>query len=63
MLHQLRIRLAQDDIFTWAGPVLIAVNPRKQLRRCSSDGLSELQQLARAEQMPPHPYTIAHSHT
>ena len=61
ILHQLRIRLELDEPFTSIGPLLIAINPRRLVRRCSSDGLSDLQQLMSAEHLPPHPFTIAHS--
>ena len=33
ILHGLNLRYAEDQIYTHAGPVLIAINPFKQVRR------------------------------
>eukprot|EP00966_Prymnesium_polylepis_P073070 1697175-Prymnesium_polylepis.1 len=36
MLHVLRARYEKDSIFTWIGPVLLALNPYKAVDICSS---------------------------
>eukprot|EP00965_Chrysotila_dentata_P258138 6213116-Pleurochrysis_carterae.AAC.1 len=49
ILHTLRARYESDVIYTAIGPILIAINPFKQLRTCSEDAVAEM--AARAMQI------------
>ena len=53
MLHTLRMRYEEDNIYTAIGPVCIAMNPYKPVGCCMADYFSRLSQMP-IERMPPH---------
>ena len=58
ILHNLSIRFHQDKIYSFTGPILVAVNPWKRLPLYSSAVL--LNYLARSRsECPPHVFAIA----
>ena len=67
MLHTLRHRFEQDDIYTAIGPVLVAINPYQPVSTCSSENFARLKNVATAEGggtpskelTPPHIFKIA----
>ena len=58
MLHVLRARYEKEEIFTWIGPVLLALNPYKAVPICSSDSLQAMTKVT-ADELPPHIYTLS----
>ena len=61
VLQNLRLRYAEDEIFTAIGPILITINPYKSLEVCSAEHMSQLTKTADVEGLPPHIFKIAHS--
>jgi len=45
MLHNLRLRYAQDEIYTAIGPILISVNPYRKLDVCSAEAIGRLMEV------------------
>ena len=61
VLHNMRLRYEQQEIYTSIGPqILIAVNPFESLPLCGEDFLRELQG-RESDALPPHAYTTARS--
>ena len=60
MLHSLQMRFDIDKIYTFTGPILIAVNPFETLPLCGEDFVRELQGLS-SDALPAHAYTTARS--
>mgnify|MGYP002630367848 CR=1 FL=1 len=58
MLHVLRARYEKELIFTWIGPVLLAVNPYKPVELCTADTLKQLSQQS-SDELPPHVFSLA----
>ena len=63
ILHALTERFAHDEIYTWTGPILVAVNPWKQLPHLYSEEALRryLPDLATggAGSPRPHPFAVA----
>ncbi|GLC37064.1 hypothetical protein PLESTB_001395600 [Pleodorina starrii] len=61
ILYNLGHRYKLDHIYTWAGPVLIALNPCKALPLYTPEVASEYKQAARESvtTLPPHIYMVA----
>ncbi len=57
LLHTLRQRFAQDNIYTYISSILISVNPFKQLPIYSSAVMQQYR--SGHENLPPHVYAIA----
>ena len=62
LLHTLRLRYAEDLIYTAIGPVIIALNPYRPVDCCASDALEALakenmQDLER--ELPPHVFRVS----
>ena len=45
VLHNLRLRYQNDDIFTAIGPIIVSVNPYKQLDSCSAESLGHMKEV------------------
>nr|VDD21556.1 unnamed protein product [Brassica oleracea] len=56
VLYNLRVRYSQDVIYSKAGPVLIAVNPFKNVQICGNDIISAYQ---KKDVDAPHVYAVA----
>ena len=62
LLHNLRLRYNEDEIFTAIGDqCLVTVNPYKPLEMCQSEHLSALAHEPDVSALPPHLFKIAHS--
>ena len=69
ILFCLERRYAKGDIYTYTGPILIAINPFQRLPLYTSEtldsyynaGLLKAQGLESSEQLPPHVFAIADS--
>ena len=64
LLHTLRLRYKRDDIYTSAGPIMISINPYKQIQNGGESLYSDsvmLQYRAANEsnQLPPHLFGVA----
>jgi len=65
LLHTLRIRYRRDEIYTSAGPILISVNPYKQVVLPDGESLYSEEQMMlyrtrlEFEEKPPHLFQIA----
>ena len=60
VLHNLRLRFADGEIYTAIGPILVAVNPFEPVEQCSEAHLAELtESLAAADELPPHVFRVA----
>ena len=62
MLHTLRARFEQDDIYTAIGPVLVAINPYRPVPACSPETYAQLREAATATDraaLPPHVFKIS----
>ena len=62
MLHTLRARFEQDDIYTAIGPVLVAINPYRPVPACSPETFAQLREAATATDraaLPPHVFKIS----
>jgi myosin V len=65
LLHTLRVRYRRDDIYTAAGPILISINPYKDVLLTDEDSMySETQMMlyrskADLDQKPPHLFQTA----
>ena len=67
LLHCLEQRYSEGDIYTYTGPILIAVNPFKRLSIYGTDelsnyynsGLLKSQGIESAAALPPHVFAIA----
>jgi len=57
LLHNLRNRFAQDDIYTAVGSIMVSINPFKSLDVCTSDSIMRSYQSTST--MPPHLYQLA----
>jgi myosin heavy subunit len=58
ILHNLSVRFQQDKIYSFTGPILVAVNPWKRLQLYSSAVLLNYLGRSRSER-PPHIFAIA----
>ena len=45
VLHNLRLRYSNDDIFTAIGPIIVSVNPYKKLEMCSAEALGNMKEV------------------
>mmetsp|Transcript_31792 Transcript_31792/g.66569 ORF Transcript_31792/g.66569 Transcript_31792/m.66569 type:complete len:1417 (+) Transcript_31792:14-4264(+) len=61
VLHNLRLRYQNDEIFTAIGPIIISVNPYKKLDICSAEALGNMKEDPHPDALPPHVFKIAHS--
>ena len=61
LLHNLRLRYWEDDIFTYIGPILIAVNPYKAIPIFSPGYVDKYFNQGAADQLPPHVYELANN--
>jgi myosin heavy subunit len=61
ILHNLRLRFQQDDIYTYIGPIQIACNPYKALPWFTSAYVTKYHERNPAEQLPPHVYELANN--
>ncbi|KAI2509367.1 hypothetical protein MHU86_5000 [Fragilaria crotonensis] len=62
LLHALRLRYRRDDIYTNAGPILISINPYKNVMIGSESIYSEkrmMQYRSNKRDMPPHLFHVA----
>ena len=59
VLHNLRARYAEGEIYTAIGPILVAVNPFRSLPLCTSAYLATMEQEEVAEDLPPHVFKTA----
>jgi myosin-5 len=67
ILFSLQLRYTRDDIYTYTGPILIAVNPFKRLQLYTQEtlqiyynsGLLKSQGVDIGDPLPPHVYAIA----
>lgn len=59
LLHNLRARHRSDNIYTTAGPVLIAVNPYKRLPLYGPDVVAKYRSTGRERCKDPHPFAVA----
>ena len=59
LLHNLRLRFASDDIFTYIGPILVACNPYKRLPIFTPEFIQQYYAATAAEILPPHVYGLA----
>ena len=61
LLHLLRRRLEDQIIYTWAGAVLISVNPYSQLEIYGAEHLAKQKAAADGggDDVPPHIYAVA----
>ncbi len=59
LLHNLRIRFAKDEIYTFVSSILIAVNPFRQLPIYGVETLERYQTTLDKSTLPPHIFTIA----
>lgn len=70
-VHSLRCRYARDEIYTFVGPILVSINPYKDIKSCYTTELMTKchtvgsraapgsSQLSTSETMEPHLYCIA----
>jgi len=59
ILYNLQQRYFKDKIYTYIGPVLISINPFKDLKNSGDDILNQYLDGHSVEQKPPHLYAIA----
>jgi len=59
ILHNLRIRFKNDDIYTFVSSILIAVNPFRQLPIYGVETLEKYRSTSDKSTLPPHIFTIA----
>jgi hypothetical protein len=62
LLHTLRLRYKRDDIYTNAGPILISINPYKNIMMGNDSLYSEKRMLlyrSNKHDMPPHLFQVA----
>lgn len=61
LLYNIRARYMQDKIYTYVGPIVIALNPFKKLPLYTDDVIRQYHDQGRENmaQLPPHIYTIA----
>jgi myosin heavy subunit len=59
ILHNLRIRFRNDDIYTFVSSILIAVNPFRQLPLYGVETLEKYRATVDKSSLPPHIFTIA----
>lgn len=59
ILHNLRIRFRNDDIYTFVSSILIAVNPFRQLPIYGVETLEKYRSTIDKSSLPPHIFTIA----
>ena len=59
ILHQLRKRYAEDQIYTWIGSILVSINPFKLLPIYTSEVLHSFAALQDITKAPPHVYALA----
>ncbi|KAI3746816.1 hypothetical protein L6452_09257 [Arctium lappa] len=61
VLENLRNRYSMDEIYTYTGSILIAVNPFKRIPRLYDKHMMEQYKGAALGELSPHPYAIADS--
>ncbi|CAD7957033.1 unnamed protein product [Amoebophrya sp. A120] len=59
ILENLRVRYCEDQIYTFTGAVLFAVNPYKPVYLDTDQKRLEYKNLTNIHQRPPHPYALA----
>lgn len=59
LLHNLRIRFTNDDIYTFVSSILIAVNPFRQLPLYGVEILERYKSTPDKSNLPPHIFSIA----
>jgi myosin heavy subunit len=60
LLHNLKLRFAEDEIYTSIGDILVSVNPFKMLEEMyTPDMVNEYIKMGRASNAPPHVYRVA----
>lgn len=61
LLYNIRRRYAEDKIYTYVGPIVVALNPFKKLPLYSDEIIRQYHEQGRENmaQLPPHIYTIA----
>lgn len=69
LLHTIRTRFQRDDIYTSAGPILISINPYRDIRDHNNQSIYSEQQMMlyrssddfyRTKPLPPHLFLTAH---
>ena len=58
ILHNLRLRYAENVIYTYTGPILVALNPWKPLPCYGNDVMKAYMNVAMGE-APPHVFAMA----
>ncbi|XP_071736170.1 myosin-6-like [Rutidosis leptorrhynchoides] len=61
VLENLKCRYSQNEIYTYTGNILIAVNPFKALPHYYANEVMEKYRGATLGELSPHPYAIAHA--
>lgn len=61
VLQNLKCRYDKDDIYTYTGNILIAVNPFKRLPKLYENDVMAKYKGATLGELSPHPYAIAHA--
>lgn len=58
LLHNIHLRYLKDDVYTYTGNILVAVNPYKTLPTYSGEYIKKYQGKSLGD-LPPHIYAIA----
>ena len=61
LLHNLRLRFMNDDIFTYIGPILVASNPYKRIPIFTPEFVSMYFSKSAGQVLEPHVYELANS--
>ncbi|PRP78597.1 class VII unconventional myosin [Planoprotostelium fungivorum] len=59
LLHNIRGRYAQNQVYTYVGPIVIAVNPFKRLPLYGEDIIHQYRKRGLENDLPPHIFAIA----
>ena len=61
LLHNIRLRFLNDDIFTYIGPILVAANPYKRINMFTSEFVEKYFSKPIGTLLPPHVYELANN--
>jgi myosin-7 len=61
LLHNLRLRFQNDDIFTYIGPILVACNPYKAIPMFTPEWVEKYYTASAGSTLEPHVYELANN--
>ena len=61
LLHNIRLRFFNDDIFTYIGPILVAANPYKRIAIFTPEFVKKYFEQSAADTLEPHVYELANN--